>query len=137
MWQPRDPLHLDAVNAADASESRRDARRLSALLAELGSMAPRGFSAGLHIRFASPVVYVRTYPKAWQRRYDENAYALRDPAVFWGLAVRGVTRWSEIRLPDPFDIFVQAGRYGLRFGMVASFGQNSSLSILGLARADR
>lgn len=104
---------------------------------ELSKLAPVGFSAGLHIRFASPLIYVRTYDEAWLKVYDENAYALRDPLVFWGIGVKGATRWSEIKLPDPFNILVQAKAYGLNFGAVVSCGPITSRTIVGIARADR
>lgn len=107
------------------------------LLDALGRLAPRGYSAGLHIRFASPLVYVRTYPPSWTRLYDEQAFALRDPVVFWGLGVKGKTRWSAIRLPDPFNILGQARAHGLTYGVAVSIGPITSRSIIGCARADR
>jgi LuxR family transcriptional regulator len=112
-------------------------RTTDQLFLELGKMSPAGFSAGLHIRFAAPLVYVRTYPEAWIRLYDDNAYALRDPLVFWGLGVKGQTRWSDIRLPDPFNIIGQARKNGLLFGAVISCGPITSRSIVGMARNDR
>ncbi|MDH5797346.1 MAG: LuxR family transcriptional regulator [Paracoccaceae bacterium] len=110
---------------------------MNRLFEELGDLSPSGFSAGLHIRFASPLVYVKTYDQEWQKVYDENAYALRDPLVFWGLGVRGATRWSEIRLPDPFNIMGQARDFGLTYGVVVSWGPINSRSIVGTARSDR
>ena len=107
------------------------------LLNELRTLAPAGFSAGLHIRFAAPLVYVRTYDDEWCKVYDANAFALRDPLVFWGLGVRGSTRWSNLKLPDPFNILGQAREYGLKFGAVISCGPISSRSIVGIARSDR
>ncbi|MGR3344487.1 MAG: autoinducer binding domain-containing protein [Paracoccaceae bacterium] len=82
-------------------------------------------------------MYKTTYTEVWTTYYKENVYALRDPAVFWGLGTKGQTRWSEIKLPDPFNIFGQAKAYGLRFGVVISHGPITSRSIVGLARADR
>jgi LuxR family transcriptional regulator len=105
--------------------------------AKLATLAPKGYSAGLHIRFAAPLIYVRTYDEAWTKIYDENAYALRDPLVFWGLGIKGCTRWSEIRLPDPFNILGQARLHGLVFGAVVSTGPITSRTIVGLARNDR
>lgn len=103
----------------------------------LGRISPKGFSAGLHIRFASPVLYMRTYDEAWTKVYDENAYALRDPLVFWGLGGKGSTRWSAIRLPDPFNILGQAREHGLIYGAVVSHGPITSRTIVGIARDDR
>jgi len=110
---------------------------MEANLEALSKLAPAGFSAGLHIRFASPLVYVRTYDDAWTKIYDDNAYALRDPLVFWGLGVKGHTRWSAIRLPDPFNILGQARTFGLAYGAVISCGPITSRSIVGIAHSER
>ena len=135
MWRDNGPnLRQPAKTAPEPSES---IKTLEAGFNALSDVAPAGFSIGLHIRFASPLVYVRTYDPSWVKIYDDNAYALRDPLVFWGLAVTGHTRWSEIKLPDPFNILGQARRNGLTFGAVVSVGPISSRSIMGMARGDR
>ena len=121
--------------ASDAGGSRK--RSLEDLFDELSALTPVGFSAGLHIRFASPLIYVRTYSEDWTKLYDENAYALRDPLVFWGLGVKGHTRWSAIKLPDPFNIIGQARKYGLEYGAVISFGPITSRTIVGIAHNER
>ena len=114
-----------------------DEKSLTANLDALARIAPCGFSAGLHIRFASPMIYVRTYDEAWTKLYDENAYALRDPLVFWGFGVKGHARWSAIKLPDPFNILGQAQSYGLVYGAVISHGPITSRSIVGMAHNER
>ena len=75
--------------------------------------------------------------ESWTKFYDENAYALRDPLVFWGLGVKGSTRWSAIKLPDPFNILGQAKCYGLAYGAVISCGPITSRSIVGMAHNER
>ncbi len=112
-------------------------RALEQLLDALAMLAPCGYTAGLHIRYASPLVYRTTYDPAWIKVYDDNAYALRDPTVFWGLGVKGATRWSEIKLPDPFGIIGKAQSHGLLYGAVISWGPITSRSIVGIARNDR
>lgn len=107
------------------------------LLAELDSIAPAGYTVGLHIRFATPLVYRSSYPEDWVTYYNENAYYLRDPLVFWGIGKAGTIRWGEIPLPDPFDVIGQAASYGLKFGAVSSYGPITSRSIIGISRADR
>ncbi|WP_255356788.1 autoinducer binding domain-containing protein [Thioclava sp. SK-1] len=107
------------------------------MLDELEALAPLGYSLGLHIRYASPLVYHSTYTAAWARQYNENSYYLRDPTVFWGIASTGVIRWSEITFPDPFDVLGKASNHGLRFGATASHGPMTSRSICGIARDDR
>ena len=136
MWRDNEPytsLDRDQVRR----EPDRSEKSLATNLDALGRIAPCGFSAGLHIRFASPLIYVRTYDEAWTKFYDENAYALRDPLVFWGLGVKGSTRWSAIKLPDPFNILGQAKCYGLAYGAVISCGPITSRSIVGMASNER
>jgi len=93
--------------------------------------------AGMHIRFAGPLVQFQTYEQAWIDHYTKNGYALRDPMVAWGFFKNGASRWSEISLPDPFKIFKQAEEYGLKYGVVVSTGPLTSRSICGCARSDR
>lgn len=136
MWRDNEPFEI-VTRDRGRHFARHDEASLNANLQALSQLAPAGFSAGLHIRFASPLVYVRTYDEAWTKVYDENAYALRDPLVFWGLGVKGHTRWSAIKLPDPFNILGQARRFGLNYGAVVSFGPITSRSIVGMAHPTR
>ena len=112
-------------------------RELNGLLGQLKAAAPGGYAVGLHIRFAAPLITAHTYPEEWLRIYTSRAYALRDPLIFWGLSCEGTTRWSEIELPDPFDIFGQAREFGLNFGCAVACGPLTSRTIVGAARADR
>ena len=136
MWRDNEPFEI-LTRDRGRNGSRHDNASLQTNLEALSKLAPCGFSAGLHIRFASPLIYVRTYDEAWTKVYDENAYALRDPLVFWGLGVKGHTRWSAIKLPDPFNILGQARRFGLNYGAVISYGPITSRSIVGMAHPER
>jgi LuxR family transcriptional regulator, quorum-sensing system regulator SdiA len=107
------------------------------LLEELDQLAPMGYSVGLHIRYASPLVYKSTYPAEWTEFYNSHSYYLRDPLVFWGVGIEGTTRWSSIPLPDPFSVMAKAASHGLKFGAVSSYGPITSRSIVGVARSDR
>jgi len=138
MWQPRKNNFLERYDTIDSCNGMMTQRNtLDQLFEDLDALAPCGYSAGLHIRYASPLVYRKTYAREWSETYDENAYMLRDPLVFWGLGVKGSTRWSAIRLPDPFNIMGKAKAHGLPFGAVISCGPITSRSIVGIARADR
>lgn len=112
-------------------------RSLQVLLEKLDQLAPMGYSVGLHIRFATPLVYKSSYPPAWVDHYNSHSYYLRDPLVFWGVGVEGTTRWSRIPLPDPFGVMKKAAAHGLAFGAVSSYGPITSRSIVGIARSDR
>ncbi|MDZ4134502.1 MAG: autoinducer binding domain-containing protein [Paracoccaceae bacterium] len=107
------------------------------MLDELDALAPKGYTVGLHIRFATPLIYRSSYPAEWVEHYNDNAYYLRDPLVFWGIGTAGTTRWSEIPLPDPFSVLKKAAGFGLTFGAVSSYGPITSRSIVGISRSDR
>ncbi len=107
------------------------------LLEELGEITPGGYFLALHIRFAAPLMMFQTYDPRWSDHYSQNAYALRDPIVAWGISCTGATRWSEIDLPDPFGIMHQAAEFGLRYGVCISCGPMTSRTIASVTRADR
>jgi len=103
----------------------------------LAQLAPGGFFFALHIRFALPLLHHQTYPQGWTDRYTEEAYALRDPIIAWGFSTVGSTRWSELSIPDPFDIFGQAREFGMVYGVAVSCGPMKSRTIASASRADR
>lgn len=107
------------------------------LLSDLNDQAPSGYHVGLHIRFVSPLMTFQTYPKTWTDHYTQNAYALRDPMVAWGVSQTGATRWSEIDIPDTFGIMTKAAEHGLVYGVVVSCGPVTSRTVAGAARGDR
>ncbi len=107
------------------------------VLADLATEAPAGYFLALHIRFAAPVMMFRTYDRAWTDHYSQNAYALRDPMVAWGIAHSGATRWRDIDLPDPFGIMREAADFGLTHGVCISCGPVTSRTVAGVARSDR
>lgn len=112
-------------------------KSITVLLDRLNQLAPMGYTVGLHIRFATPLVYKSSYPPAWVEHYNNHSYYLRDPLVFWGVGVEGTTRWSSIPLPDPFGVMKKAAGHGLKYGAVSSYGPITSRSIVGISRSDR
>ncbi|MCU0828566.1 MAG: autoinducer binding domain-containing protein [Tabrizicola sp.] len=112
-------------------------KAITMLLERLDQLAPMGYTVGLHIRFATPLIYRSSYPSAWVDHYNSHSYYLRDPLVFWGVGVEGTTRWSSIPLPDPFGVMKKAASHGLKFGAVSSYGPITSRSIVGISRSDR
>lgn len=107
------------------------------ILDQLGEASPKGYMAGMHIRFAGPLMQFQTYSQDWVDHYTEHGYTLRDPMIAWGLSKDGAWRWSDIDLPDPFNIFGQARDFGLIYGVVVGHGPLSSRSIVGCSRDDR
>lgn len=114
-----------------------DRKAVNMLMEDLSRLAPMGYTVGLHIRFATPLLYRSSYPTAWVDHYNSHSYYLRDPLVFWGVGVEGTTRWSAIPLPDPFGVLKKAAVHGLNYGAVSSYGPITSRSIVGISRRDR
>ena len=106
-------------------------------LARLDKIAPNGFFFGLHIRHTLPLFTHQTYPSQWVNHYIREAYALRDPIIAWGLDRVGASRWSEIDIPDPFNILGQARKFGMNFGIAVSYGPLHSRTIATASRPDR
>lgn len=103
----------------------------------LAKLAPGGFFFALHIRFALPLLHHQTYPQGWTDHYTEEAYALRDPIIAWGFSQSGTSRWSEIDIPDPFNILGQAATFGMVYGVAVSCGLIKSRTIASACRSDR
>lgn len=106
-------------------------------LHQLSLIAPIGYFLGLHIRFTAPLMTFQTYDQGWLDHYTENGFVLRDPATAWGFSRTGWIRWSDPGLPDPFGLFEEAARFGLRFGFTIACGPVKSRTIASFARPDR
>lgn len=104
---------------------------------ELGLLAPMGYYVGLHIRFASPLMVLASYPKSWMDHYTREAYVLRDPILAWGFSTEGTIRWSDIPVPDHANVLGQGKDYGLNYGVSVSVGEMKSRTIGSVARDDR
>ena len=104
---------------------------------KLSAVAAHGFSFALHIRFAQPLVNHQCFPQGWTDLYAEEAYALRDPIVAWGFSQTGMAKWTEIGIPDPFDILEKAKQFGMNYGFAVACGPIKSRTIASAARPDR
>lgn len=106
-------------------------------LSTLSRLAPAGYSIGISIRFFAPLETYVEYPQEWIDEYTQNAYALVDPAVIWGMTHEGVLPWSKNKLPDAMGIFEKAKKYGLNYGITCSIKLNKRKSLGSFARSDR
>lgn len=98
-------------------------------------IAPRGYCVDLHIRRAVPMARYTTINSQWAEHHARMGFVMRDPCLGWASANNGVRRWSEVI--DPYGIFAEAARFGLRFGAVAADGPATALSVAIIARHDR
>jgi len=110
---------------------------LTALLQELGQIAPMGYSLGLQIRFTSPEYLFQTFPKAWIEEYSERGYTVRDPALLWAFENSGSTRWSDIDTGGADEVMQRAAEHGLSYGVTLAIDSDQTRSICAFARGDR
>ncbi|MFN0113826.1 MAG: autoinducer binding domain-containing protein [Paracoccaceae bacterium] len=110
---------------------------IEAEVAELAPIANAGYFLALRLRGASPMMTFSTFPTAWTDAYMENGYLMRDPVTTWALTIGGAIRWSSPFLPDPFGIFREAAKHGLKFGASVATGPVGSLTLCSMARGDR
>lgn len=107
---------------------------------EFSFLAPAGYYIALRVGFAFPVAEHNALPEAWVERYTQQGFMLFDPVIHWLYGNSGAIRWSEIALPDPRRIFLQARKYGLVYGVAIScapMGVEGQRSFGSFARADR
>ncbi|MBJ3764473.1 autoinducer binding domain-containing protein [Maribius pontilimi] len=114
-----------------------DRNRFDAELKKLNEHAQAGYFLALHIRFTSPLMFFQTYSPEWTKQYTERGYVLRDPMTAWAFASTGATRWSNRKIPDPFRIFAEAKKFGLKYGVTVSTGPITSRTVCSVARSDR
>lgn len=92
--------------------------------ARLWSIAPKGYTLAVNIRYFTPEFYVSAYPEAWVELYTSRRYALFDPVTLWCRFAEGVTRWSDIEfsaLRSVGNIVMEhAQSFGLRYGGAAA-----------------
>lgn len=115
----------------------RRSEQIRSAVAMLDGLAPAGHFLAVRLRGASPLLTFSTFPVAWTDAYMENGYMMRDPVTTWALTIGGAIRWSSPFLFDPFGIFREAAKHGLKFGASIAHGPVRSLSLCSLARSDR
>lgn len=119
---------------------RRSARLQDALnegLGDFARLANGGYCMGVHVRQGTPSARYTTLDPAWTDHYARRGFLLRDPSLAWASSANGAVRWSDPVLIDTYGVYAEARRFGLRYGMVTSYGPPSSFSTAVLIRKDR
>ncbi|MEI2805152.1 autoinducer binding domain-containing protein [Albidovulum sp.] len=107
---------------------------------EFSAIAPAGYYIALRVGFAFPIAETNALPEAWIDRYTQRGFMLFDPVMQWLYGNAGTIRWSEIALPDPLGILIEAAGHGLIYGAAiscASTGTEGQRSFGSFARSDR
>lgn len=101
---------------------------------QIGSV---GFFFGFGLKFGYPELIINRYPESWSRRYESEAYYVKDPMALWTLTRRGMMRWSKCKMPDAFGVLKEAKKHGLAYGATFVFAGKRKRSFLSVARSDR
>lgn len=106
-------------------------------LADLATLCPGGYVAGLQIGFHAPDFLFQTYPGHWMERYSDEGLILSDPIVAWGMSNVGTRRWSAVPEAEANPVMTQAATQGLIYGVVTGISGSTTRSLCAAARADR
>ncbi|SMY07264.1 helix-turn-helix transcriptional regulator [Flavimaricola marinus] len=94
-----------------------------------GDVASAGFYIAFRLEFLLPEFECKTLPRAWIHKYTRHGLMMFDPVMQWIYSNTGAVRWSEIDLPDPHGILMQASEYGLSYGVAISLRDPEDPSI--------
>ncbi len=87
---------------------------------QLEKFSPAGFYVALRVGFSFPEEEVNQLPENWVEFYTTRGLVVHDPVMKWVYGNLGVSRMSEITLPDPHQIRAKAIAFGLNYGAVIS-----------------
>jgi LuxR family transcriptional regulator, quorum-sensing system regulator SdiA len=99
---------------------------------DLPDIAPAGYYFGLRVRYAFPATETNELSQAWIDIYARSRFFLVDPALRWSFDNIGAARWSELADNDPAGMISLSARYGMRFGAVAAFNEQSGVRSYGV-----
>ena len=101
-------------------------------LQQLEAIGLSGYFLGFGLRFGQPDFFMNKYPDAWTKEYETENYFFGDPVAVWTITREGMTRWSEVKMPDMRGIMARAKAHGLRYGATFVVKVESKRSFLGL-----
>ena len=107
------------------------------ILNKLNGLCPKGYTAGLHIRFTTPLFLFQTCNEKWLGHYTDNSLVLHDPTIHWGFANTGSILWQDLHSNDPMGVLTKAAEFGLNYGFTLAIFTENSRSISSFARQDR
>lgn len=92
----------------------------------LNGLAPEGFYIGLRVGFSFPSEELNRLPDPWVAEYTTHGLVVHDPVMKWVYANEGATRWSDIDISDPMNVFGRARKMGLSYGVAVSLLDSES-----------
>lgn len=104
----------------------------------LNDLAPSGWVLAFNYTPFGPELMDSTFPANWQKAYGTGSVFMHDPVLKWIVGTEdGMTRWSEIRHSDPYNIMSAARSHGLSYGAAFARKLHEKQSFLSAARRDR
>lgn len=93
---------------------------LNTMRDQIAQIAPAGFYVALRVGFSFPEEELNELPDNWVEFYTTHGLVIHDPVMKWVYGNTGVSRMSDITLPDPQQVRLKATAYGLAHGAVVS-----------------
>jgi DNA-binding CsgD family transcriptional regulator len=87
---------------------------------QIEKFSPAGFYVALRVGFSFPEEELNHLPENWVEYYTIRGLVVHDPVMKWVYGNLGVSRMTEISLPDPYQIRAKAMAFGLNYGAVIS-----------------
>lgn len=113
---------------------------LQTCTATFSDLAPAGFYVALRVGYSFPEQELNRLPADWIDTYTTLGLVVHDPIMRWVYSHCGITRWSDLNIPDPAGVFLLARKLGLPFGATASFSRPDDAGLRSYAtffRSDR
>lgn len=106
-------------------------------ISRLNDVANSGFTLALHVRFTAASFLLQSYPEEWIKQYSRLSMMVRDPALRWGMANTGWSRWSDMPGADTNEVMLRAREFGLRYGATYTTKAHRSRTMAFVSRSDR
>lgn len=87
---------------------------------QIEKYSPAGFYVALRVGFSFPEEELNELPENWVEFYTTRGLVVHDPVMKWVYGNLGVSRMTDITLPDPHQIRAKAMAFGLHYGAVIS-----------------
>lgn len=92
-------------------------------------IANAGFYIAFRLEFLLPEFEHNSMPRPWIHKYTQQGLLMFDPVLRWIYSNTGTIRWSEITIPDPQAILIEAAAYDLNYGTAISLRDQDDTNV--------